>query len=134
MSSKIRKIFYLTLANVVFILHLALVLIVAFGWLIPSMYYVFLVLLAAVFLMDLFLGYCPLTPLEFGIRKKLDPTKTYDSSCIAHYMRALFGQKPRVETKENPTFLKKHSFKFILLGLFMVSTLFRLFVVGNQLI
>ena len=128
MLSKTERILYLILADLIFVIHLGLVLIVSLGWLIPSLYYVFLILLALTFLAEIFLGYCPLTPLEFNLRRKLDPTAVYDSSCIAHYTRVPFGKKPRVAVAEAPNFLKKHSFLFILLGLFVVSTVFRLFI------
>ena len=104
MLSKTRRAFYLVLADIIFIVHLILVLIVSVGWLIPGMYYVFLTLLALTFLADVFLGYCPLTPLEFNLRRKLDPTAVYDSSCIAHYTRAPFGKKPRGAVAEAPSF------------------------------
>ncbi|MDO8423984.1 MAG: DUF2784 family protein [bacterium] len=130
MLSKTQRALYLILADFIFIVHLALVLIVSIGWLVPGMYYIFLTLLGLTFLMEIFLGYCPLTPLEFNLRRKLNPTATYGSSCITHYMRALFGRKPGVETTDNPTFFKKHSFLLILLGLFAVSILFRLLVVA----
>lgn len=123
-----RKIFYYSLANLVFIVHFALVLILTVGWLVPGMYYFFLGVIVTVFLVDVTLGYCPLTLWEFNIRKKLNPAKIYDKTFTAHYLRALVGIKPKIEVIESKNFFKKHSFKFTLIGLFLLGTSFHIFV------
>ena len=69
MISTKKKLLYIFIANLIFTVHLVLVLIVSVGWLIPGFYYLFLGALVATFLSELFLGYCPLTFFEFGLRR-----------------------------------------------------------------
>jgi hypothetical protein len=111
-----QKFLYTTLANIIFLFHLTLVFVVCLGWLFPSLFYVFLFLLFGTAFSEIFLGYCFLTKWEFTLRRKLKPTKEFDSSCIFHYGRALFGQGPRIRTdKASGGFIKKYSSLLILL-------------------
>jgi len=119
------KFFYLLMADFVFLVHLVLVCIVAVGWLIPGFFYVHLTLLIATFLSEIFLGYCPLTTLEFDIRKKLDPSLLFDKSCMVHYIRKWRGLGPRPIKTTNISFFKKNSFLFILLALGLLSFVYR---------
>lgn len=122
------KIFYQIAADFVFLLHLILVCIVAVGWLIPGFFYVHLILLLATFLSEIFLGFCPLTTLEFGIRKKLDPSLLFDKSCMVHYLRKWRGLGPRPLVSNKSSFFKKNSFIFILLILGILSFAYRFFI------
>ncbi|HEY4480322.1 MAG TPA: DUF2784 family protein [Candidatus Paceibacterota bacterium] len=126
--SKLQKFFYQTFADLVFIVHLGLVLLVVFGWLIPALFYFFLGALVATFLSEIFLSYCFLSRMEFNLRKKIDPAKIYDKSCIVHYTRVLFGLPPRLASVTPVGFFKKNSFKFVLLTLFVVSISYRVLV------
>ena len=123
-----QKFTYITLARLVFALHFALVLVVSVGWLIPGLFYVYLFAFIATLYSELFLGYCPLTRLEFSLRKKVNPNLVFDKSCIVHYVRALFGLKPREAGTAPKTFFKKYSFIFVLSGIFAVSIIFKIFV------
>lgn len=111
-----QKLLYITTANTIFIFHFALVLIVCLGWIFPSLFYIFITLLFATALSEIFLGYCILTKWEFDIRRKMQPTKQYDTSCIFHYSRVLIGLPPRIPVnKKESGFFKKYSSLLILL-------------------
>lgn len=127
-NNRAKKIFYRLTADFVFLTHLTLVCIVAVGWLIPGFFYVHLTLLIATFLSEIFLGYCPLTTLEFGIRKKLDPSLLFDKSCMVHYIRKWRGLGPRPVASNNTSFFKKNKFLFILLALGLLSFVYRFFL------
>lgn len=118
-------------ADFIFFVHLTLVCIVLVGWLIPVLFYTHLSLLLATLLSEIFLGYCLLTRLEFGIRRKLDPTLLFDKSCIVHYIRKWRGLGPRPVVTTKKSFLKKNSFLFILLALGILSLTFRLLITSN---
>lgn len=120
------RIFYKALADFIFLVHFALVCIVAVGWLIPGLFYLHISLLLATFLSEIFLGYCPLTRLEYAIRHKLDPTLLFDKSCMVHYLRKWRGLGPRPAPTSPPTFFKKNSFTFILIGIAFLSLAYNL--------
>ena len=62
------------------------------------------------------LGYCFLTKWEFNLRRKINPIGVFDSSCMFHYGRALFGLPPRSPVDKNSAgFIKKYSSLLILL-------------------
>ena len=111
-----KKLLYTTTANIIFLFHTALVLIVCLGWLFPSFFYIFIVFLVATALSEIFLGYCFLTKWEFYLRRKMYPEKVFDSSCIFHYGRVVFGLPPRpTVNKKEAGFFKKYSSLLILL-------------------
>lgn len=114
-----------TLADLIFVLHLTLVVIVVLGWLIPRFFYLHLILLTLTALSEVFLGYCLLSRMEFSLRKKLNPTLLFDKSCIVHYLRKWRGLRPRPKVVGEVSFLKKNSFLFILLGLGLLSFVYR---------
>ncbi len=111
-----QKLLYTTLANIIFLFHLSLVLVICLGWLFPSLFYIFILFLIATALSEITLGYCFLTKWEFDLRRKIYPTKIFDSSCIFHYIRAVFRLPPRVPAnKAEAGFLKKYSSLLVLL-------------------
>lgn len=118
----------LVAAEIIFIIHFVLVCLVAFGWLIPGFFYTHLALLILTLLSEMSLGYCILTRLEFGIRRKLDPTLLFDKSCMVHYIHKWRGLAPRPAPTVKLPFFKKNSFLFILLGLGIVSAIYRFWV------
>lgn len=125
-----QKFFYNTFANVIFLMHLSLVLIVCIGWLFPSIFYLFLTLLVGTALSEVFLGYCILTKWEFGLRRKINSTKQFDTSCIFHYGRALFGLAPRVpQNKMEGGVFKKIFITFSLAHSFGWGYFYALFLV-----
>lgn len=120
-----RRLTYTTFAGVLFTVHFLLVLLVVFGWLVPPLFYVFLGALIATIISEIFFGYCFLSKWEFGLRKKLDPSREFDKSCIIHYIRMVFGMKPRKTSLKPRTFASKYSFIFILILLLTVSIFYR---------
>jgi len=124
-----NKNLYKIYANFVFVLHFILVLVVVFGWLIPGdFFYVFLIFFSLTLISEILLGYCVLTKIEFDLRKKIDPDKKFDKSCIVHYIRSWRGLSPREPVINKNNFFQKNSFIFIMLGLLSVSLLWRVFV------
>ncbi|MFA7216583.1 MAG: DUF2784 family protein [Candidatus Paceibacterota bacterium] len=120
---------YLFSANLIFVVHFLLVLVVAFGWLIPGkFFYVFLTFFVLTFISEIAFGYCALTKIEFDLRRRIDPDKKFDKSCIAHYIRSWRGLPPRESFITQKTFLQNNSFIILMLGLLLVSLLWRIFV------
>ena len=108
-------------ADFIFLVHLILVCIVSVGWLVPGLFYLHLTLLLATLLSEVFLGYCPLTRMEYAIRHKLDPTLLFDRSCIIHYLRKWRGLGPRPAITGKVPFFKRNSFLFILICIGVLS-------------
>ncbi len=102
--------FYRLTADFVFLVHFALVVIVALGWLFPALFYIHLILIILTVFSEIFLGYCLLTRMEFGLRKKIDPTLSFDRSCIVHYLRKWRGLAPRPASTAKMSFFKKTAF------------------------
>lgn len=127
--SQARKVLYRILADFVFVVHLSLVLLVVVGWLVPVLFYPFLVAVVLTFLSELFFGFCFLSKIEFGLRKRIDPNKIFDKSCIAHYVRSLFGLPPRSLPDVPKTFFKKNKFSFILLLVLSLGFSYRIFYI-----
>jgi hypothetical protein len=124
-SSTLTRISLRFTADFVFLIHFALVCIVSAGWLIPQLFYVHLVLLMGTLCSEIFLGYCPFTRLEFGIRKRLNPNLVFDKSCMMHYILKWRGREPRPVATDTSSFFKKHSFLFILLIIGIASVVYR---------
>ena len=120
-NKSFKTVLYGVGADFVFWIHLAVVLLVVVGWLWPKLFYPSIILLAATLLSEIFLGFCPLTRLEFGIRKKLDPRLSFDKSCTSHYTRKWRGLPPREMREVVGSFFKRKSFLFVLLGLAAVN-------------
>lgn len=133
--SQTQRILLRIFAEGVFVIHFVVVLITAVGWIFPgTFFYVYLTAWFLAFAVDMLWSTCPLTYLEFSIRKKLDPHSTFDKFCIAHYMRTWRGLSPRpfVETKDK-TFWGRYSFVFIMLGLLVLSLLWQALVYGRDI-
>lgn len=128
MLSNKQIFFYKILADFVFIVHFLLVLTVMFGWLFPKLFYFFLAAIIATALSEILFKYCLLSKIEFGLRRKINPDKHYDKSCIVHYWRVFRGMPPRLPKIPSPNFFKRNSFIFILILLFAASILYRVFL------
>ena len=72
-------------ANALFSLHFIIVLAVLFGWIFPSIWYPYMVVLALTLLSDLVFGYCILSKWEFDVRKKIDPKIDYNYNWTSYY-------------------------------------------------
>src|SRR3989344_8629820 len=72
-------------ANLLFIFHFLVVVIISFGWLISSIWYVYMATLIITFFSEVILGYCFLSKWEFSLRKKINPEVNYDYSFTSFY-------------------------------------------------
>lgn len=72
-------------ADIIWLAHLAVVLIALFGWLVPSLWSVYMAVLAGVLISTLGLGYCILSKWEFELRKRIDPSLSYDFVYSSYY-------------------------------------------------
>lgn len=79
------KYFYRILADLIFILHATILIIALFGWLVPSLWYVYMTILILTLLSDVAFGYCILSKWEFDLRKKIDPSVNYRYSWTTFY-------------------------------------------------
>lgn len=84
-KSSVKRASYLALANVLFLIHCVLVIILLFGWLVEALYYVYIASLFSTLLSHIIFGYCLLTKWEFTLRRRLHPGLYYDSTFIGYY-------------------------------------------------
>lgn len=90
-----ERIVYRIIAESIFVLHALSILIIAFGWAIPTLFSLHIVLLFGGLFLQIVLGNCFLSRWEFWFRKKVDPSISYDSAYINHYLRLIFGDSLR---------------------------------------
>jgi hypothetical protein len=86
------KLLYQLSADAIWLLHLFVVILVLFGWLVPSLWYVYMAVLAGALLSELLLSYCFLSRWEFDLRKKINPALNYDYSYTSYYTYKLTCQ------------------------------------------
>lgn len=80
-----RKFFYRVIADSIWILHFFVVLIGCFGWLLPSIWLLYICVLIIALISELSLGYCFLSKWEFDLRKKINPNVNYDYGFTSYY-------------------------------------------------
>lgn len=80
---------YRLLTDLIFIIHILVVLIVLFGWAFPVLKLIYLLVLIVSLMATLFLNACPLSKWEFDLRKKLDPSLNYDYTFLTYYFYKL---------------------------------------------
>jgi hypothetical protein len=120
-TSSFRSVFYALAADFVFWVHLVVVGLVIVGWLWSPLFYPILALQVSTLFFEIVFGFCPLTKLEFGMRRKIDPSLVFDRSCTAHYSRKWRGLPPREIPIARGSFFKRKSFLFVLLGLALIN-------------
>ena len=76
--------------NILFLIHFILVFIIFFGWMLPSVHFIYISVLFATLLCWTFLGYCPITKWEFNIRRKYEPELDYRNEYIEYYFSKFF--------------------------------------------
>ena len=106
---------YKVLANVIMLLHFAWVSLLIGGtvfiispnhrWYIPT----HLVIVSGTLLMNLFLGFCPLTVWEEKLRKRYDSEFSHNNNFIKTYLRYMLGIDVRTGVIFWVTFLIKFS-------------------------
>lgn len=72
-------------ANIVFVSHCIIVLIIGFGWIIPAMWLVYATVLIGTLASWIVFGFCILSKWEFELRKSIDPSINYDFSFSSFY-------------------------------------------------
>ncbi len=81
------KTIYRITADFIFGIHLLVLLVAVFGWLYPSMWVLYMIVLVSALISDIFLGYCILSKWEFILRKKVDQKVDYSYSFTTYYTR-----------------------------------------------
>lgn len=87
------KFVYRVSADTIWLFHLLVLLVALFGWLIPGIWPVYLLVLVGILLSELALSYCFLSKWEFDLRKKLCPHLDYDYSYTSYYTYKLTHQR-----------------------------------------
>lgn len=72
-------------ADSIWLIHGLIVLIAFFGWLVPSLWTIYMSILILTLLSDLIYGYCLLSKWEFSLRKSIDPTVNYNYTWSSFY-------------------------------------------------
>lgn len=100
-------------ADAIWILHLLVVVIALFGWTIPGIWLLYILVLASTLVSELVLSYCILSKWEFDLRKKVDPALKYDFSYTSYYTYRL------TQGRLSPSFLRYVGIGFTSASLFV---------------
>src|SRR5258708_4638539 len=87
------KIAYRIAADGIWVVHFLLVLLVLFGWAVPSLWYVYMTALVATLISVVVYGYCILSKWEFDLRKKNDPAIDYNFTWASYYTYKLTNHR-----------------------------------------
>jgi hypothetical protein len=87
-----KRTLYRACADLIFILHLTLVLVVLFGWAIPRLWPFYMTFLVITLISDVIFGYCILSKWEFTLRKKRDASVGYNYNWSTYYTHKLTQQ------------------------------------------
>lgn len=79
------KLLYRIGADAIWIVHFLVVVLVLFGWLVPSIWYIYIIVLSGTLLSELIWSYCVLSKWEFDLRKKCNPDISYDFTYSSYY-------------------------------------------------
>lgn len=79
------KFLYRVGADAIWLAHFLIITLVLFGWLVPSLWYVYMVVLAGTLVSEFVWNYCVLSKWEFDLRKKIDPNLNYDFTYASYY-------------------------------------------------
>lgn len=79
-------------ADFIWLFHFGVIVLVLFGWLWPGIWYLYMSVVAATLLSELWLSYCFLSKWEFDLRKKVHPGLEYDYSYTSYYTYKLTKQ------------------------------------------
>ncbi|MFT5832304.1 MAG: hypothetical protein ACI9SY_000690 [Candidatus Paceibacteria bacterium] len=92
----------LALAWFLAVLHPMVTLIILFGWLIPKITHVYILMLVLTALSWVLTGGCILSKLEYEVRRNLDPQlEEYDHSYIHFHLRKWLGKAPSINFIRN---------------------------------
>lgn len=79
-------------ADFILVVHFFVVVLVLFGWLVPSLWLVYIAIVTGALISELLLNYCFLSKWEFDLRKKINPKLNYDYSYTSYYTYKLTHQ------------------------------------------
>ncbi len=114
-------ILYRLSADLIFIFHFTVVMIILFGWLVPAIWPLYMFTLVVSLVSDVVFGYCLLSKWEFVLRKKFNPSIDYDYDFTTYYTYRLTNRTIR------DSFMKIAAITFISLSI-LISIVFRFLV------
>ena len=83
------KMLYRILADLIFIIHGILFVLILFGFLYPTWWNWYMLTLVMVLISDLIFGYCILSKWEFQLRKRVNPKVNYDFDWTSYYLHKI---------------------------------------------
>jgi hypothetical protein len=114
-------ILYRLSADLIFLFHFVVVMIILFGWLVPVIWPLYMFTLVVSLISDIVFGYCLLSKWEFVLRKKFNPSINYDYDFTTYYTYRLTNRTIR------DNFMKIAAITFISLSI-LVNIVFRFLV------
>jgi len=79
------KSLYRITADFIFLIHSIVLIVALFGWLVPSIWFIYIAVLVLTLLSDIAFGCCILSKWEFDLRKKINPQLNYHYSWTTYY-------------------------------------------------
>lgn len=79
------KFLYRFLADSIWVLHFFIVAIALFGWVVPDIWYLYMLVLVSILVSNILWNYCFLSKWEFGLRKLINPKLEYDYTYTSYY-------------------------------------------------
>ncbi len=79
-----KKVYRIT-ADMIWLIHLSIVLIVLFGWIFPEIWPLYVSVLILTLLSEILWSYCILSKWEFDLRKKIDSSLDYEYTYASYY-------------------------------------------------
>ena len=80
-----KKKIIILLANLSFLIHIVVVLVILFGWAFSGLDLIYPLVLIIALMLESTLGYCLFTRIEFWLRKKIDPNLNYDFAYLSYF-------------------------------------------------
>ena len=80
-------------ADILFMLHFFIVIIGLFGWMVESIWYLYMSVLIITLISGLTLGYCFISKWEFTLRKIKNPELSYNYNCTSFYTHKFTNNK-----------------------------------------
>jgi len=105
------RILYRIGADTIWVAHFFIVGLVLFGWMFPSLWYLYIAALVGTLTSLLLLNYCFLSKWEFDLRKKLNPKLEYEFSYASYYTYRL------TQGRLSPRFLSRAGMLFVAVSL-----------------
>ncbi len=72
-------------ADAIWLIHFLVVVLVLFGWLVPSLWYPYMIVLIGTLISEIIWRYCILSKWEFNLRKKFNSKIDYDFTYASYY-------------------------------------------------